>query len=231
MKSPNTKDSFKNELPSGFSTEKDTYVFGNVINLSEKQNLAKNNNIYPQGKKILNCLISESHDKDKVLEKINDYTLNLDISSRIKSLIDLSSDEIIMNAFFNAPMMGGKFMYKNIDRKQNVFSPKPVSVSLIDQTDELVLCVKDSYGSLNVEQLISKINNNLKSEEYMFPSEGSGAGIGLSFLVLKNISLIIRVIPNVSSEFILFFPKKSIYKDFSKNGKIIAINNFSKNEA
>jgi len=207
------------------SKDKSFMVFGSVYSLEEKKTLAISLNDSVKGKLLISKNIKESHEKEKMLSFISESLSNIELSPRVKSLIDLASDELIMNAFFNAPKMGGIFMYKNIDRKVNVFSPKPINVSLFEQEHEVVLSVKDFYGSLDSEALISKIKSNILSNNYSFPKEGSGAGVGLSFLALKPVSLIIKVLPNISSEVLVFFPKKTLYKEFSKTGKVISIKN------
>ena len=226
MSESTIKKLFMEKYPSGLSPDKDSYIFGDVLNLNEKELLIKNPEFFPKGKVLLSEVINESFSKQKVLDKLRTIVQSTAVSSRITSMIELACDELIMNAFFNAPTLSGKFMYKHIDRSLNVFSPKPVSINLIEQEEEIVLSVKDSYGTLDIKKLIEKINNNLNRAEYVEPSEGTGAGIGLSFLILKNISLIARVNPLACSEFFLYFPKKSIYKDFSKNGKVISLKTF-----
>lgn len=166
--------------------------------------------------------LHHSFEKEAVINQIIQSISHLNLPSRLISLIITTADELIMNAFFDAPVKDQTVLFKHTPRNQNIKSEKTVEVNLGINHQEVALHVKDGYGSVNPQAIVKHLKKTFIEDDYQAPS-GTGAGIGLSLCVKRNTSLLIKVNPGVSSEFLTFFPIVKNFKNYLEKSQIIAL--------
>jgi hypothetical protein len=199
-----------------------------IIENKEKENFNKKitwlneNKPLPEGFKFTQINLEYSHDKKQALEDLAVAIKPL-LPSRMVAVALTTADELIMNAFFDAPFENGKVLFKNLPRHENVKSPKPITLTLGTNGQELAISVEDNYGSVNPNAIVKHLKKTFVSEQYFEPSTGTGAGIGLSLCVKRNTSLIIKVSPGYKSQFVAFFPLVSNFKSYLEKSQIISL--------
>ncbi len=188
----------------------------------EKMEWINSESIFPSSFNFKTILLNQSNQKNNTLSMIDHYFSKINLPDRLINLINFCTDEFITNAFFDAPCDDkGTVLFKNIPRHENVVLPKPVQVCVGFNETEVAVSVKDFYGSINPNSLIKHLKKTLIKQEFQEPSSGTGAGIGLSLCVKKNISIVIKLDPKNSSEFVVFIPRVDNYKTYLEKSQFL----------
>lgn len=188
---------------------------------------AKTNWFYNQNQKLpadftsTKIILKQSDQKKWALGVIGNKFQSL-VPSRLLNLIQTTCDELIMNAFFDAPVENGLVLYKNTPRTQLINPPRPVEVIMGESEKEVAISVTDFYGSVNNHSIVKHLKKTFQVEDYTSP-KGEGAGLGLSMSVKRNTSLFIRVVPGEASQFVVIFPKVENYKTYLEKSQLIGL--------
>lgn len=166
-------------------------------------------------------LLKQSDQKKWALGVIGNKFTSL-VPERLLNLIQTTCDELIMNAFFDAPVENGVVLYKNTPRTQLIKPPRPVEVVMGESEHEVAISVTDFYGSVNSGSIVKHLKKTFQIENYTAP-KGEGAGLGLSMSVKRNTSLFIKVTPGESSQFVVIFPKVENYKTYLEKSQLIGL--------
>lgn len=204
-------------------TEKVILVGDEAIGLEEKMSWLNSASYLPDSFTIKPFTLNQSKEKDKTLESVLDLLNSFSLPSRLNSLIISCCDELLMNAFFDAPVSDGIVTHKNTHRSVNINSAKPVQLIIGYNDQEIALSVIDQYGSVNSNSIIKHMKKTFTEDSYQEPTRGTGAGIGLSLCVKRNTSLLIKVIPQQSSQFTAFFPIVKNFKEYLEKSQLIGI--------
>ena len=165
----------------------------------------------------------ESFEKNKMLEQLTKYLLQFNLPSRLVELILSTTDELLMNAFFDAPVDNGKVIFKDTPRYMPVTTSNPVELIMGNNGEEIAIAVVDQFGSVNQSSIIKHLKKTFVNKDYIEPVNGTGAGIGLSLCVKRNASLFIKVDPTVQSQFTVFFPIVDSFKSYLEKSQIISV--------
>lgn len=131
--------------------------------------------------------------KDKVLDKLQEYLVNLNVSEVICSFANTIADELFTNAIFNGP-------FRSMPMKRNikVELPKDAVATLhacIDEERLFIYC-QDPFGSLDLSRITLELKNTfeLGISEAMNKGDG-GAGIGCRMMFDSSTSFYALVQP------------------------------------
>ncbi|MBN1115150.1 MAG: hypothetical protein JXA66_07405 [Oligoflexia bacterium] len=94
------------------------------------------------------------------------------------------SDELLMNAFFNAPFSDGKYLHKDTDRTENiVLDNNTVEIELLQSSDSAVVRCRDYYGSIDDGEILKNVlkTGSLNVNPDSNKDKGAGIGLGLVF--------------------------------------------------
>jgi hypothetical protein len=166
-------------------------------------------------------LLKQSDQKKWALSAIGNKYKSV-VPDRLLNLIQTTCDELIMNAFFDAPFENGVVLYKNTPRTSLIKPPKPVEVIMGESDTEVAISVTDFYGSVNAHSIVKHLKKTFQVESYVAP-KGEGAGLGLSMSVKRNTSLFIKVTPGEASQFVVIFPKVETYKSYLEKSQLIGL--------
>lgn len=134
-------------------------------------------------------VLNYSSDKARMLQETELLVNQKKISTKAKHLILSAVDELLMNAFFDAPVDElGHVLFKNADRAEILTSPKPIYLEVFFQENFVAVCVTDNFGSVN-EQSLKKHLLKAQVNLYSNPQSGTGGGIGLASLWQRGVSL------------------------------------------
>lgn len=219
------KESNKTQLPEDlhFISQNLLVVGDNHTNLENKQKWINESSLLPEGFTFHEMILLNSYDKKEALAELETFLRKHNYNSRLEGLIITTADELITNAFFDAPKEAGKVIFHNTPRSQNI-SSRPVKVIIGQNHNEIAVSVIDYFGSIEVPKLTSHLQKTFNKKEYQAP-QGEGAGIGLSLCIKRNVSLLIKFKENTYSQFTAFFPKVDNYKEYLEKSQILGIFN------
>ncbi len=127
--------------------------------------------------------------KNEILKQIKAYLETVTQSKSLVYDISIVADELITNAIFNAPYVDPNNTRSGPARNSNL-----VEIDLAKQprffcgkdSERIIIGVRDAYGTLNTDRLISRIQLSYRTnpKDQMSFAEG-GAGIG-TFMIFES---------------------------------------------
>lgn len=162
--------------------------------------------------------LSHTKEMPAAISEVLDFIEPLVKNPKFKHSIKLVLDELLSNAFYNAPIdENGQRLYQETSRDQPIALPEDKSIGLQYGYDgnHLILEIRDAFGSLDetklVDTLIHYFNNDLKVQ-----SGTTGAGLGFSMVFRNTSRLIINIEKNKYTEIIAFLDINVRYREFQK---------------
>lgn len=151
-----------------------------------------------------------THSKE-INEVIDDLLERFDFSDTFDSPKDnlrIILNEFATNAFFHQEQL------YDTNRKNSIFTTKPISIALAKDSERIVAYVKDNIGTIKKTQLIDSIIRGFKERAPRL--DGHGAGLGL-YMVFENLNqLHINKKNEVFCEFIGIIDISKRYKKFKE---------------
>lgn len=153
------------------------------------------------------ALLTSASRREARFERIRAYFEKQDISPRLINTILDASEELVMNALYDAPLEAGYFE-RAYQRSEDVILPDHLAceISYGVDGDTAFVCLRDPFGSLTRGRLL-EVLNRCKAEGGnvdLDPSRG-GAGLGLWRIISGASTLAIHVIPGTLTEIFVGF--------------------------
>ncbi len=199
--------------------------YGRIIRAGLKAKSFGLKDIYLEEAKVQRIEMSQISQKSKVLEAVKAYLLAAKWSMRPTSRILTSVDELLMNAFYDAPQASfasssnattPALDLKDLEQKGSVL------IDLAFDGKYFGIAVTDFYGSLDKAKLMNYISKGFSKSEYKVKTTTFNAGIGLSTVHQTGGSLLFLCEASVKTEAILFFQKSDKFKDFRNQFRFIS---------
>ncbi|MGK5091177.1 hypothetical protein WDW89_04065 [Deltaproteobacteria bacterium TL4] len=156
------------------------------------------------------CLNASSQ-RDEVLSEIAEWSRTLNINSEFRRSIELISDELMTNSFFHSPVdLQGQHCYSHWNRQKSIVmeTGKFVSVHCWSEPEQMIISVRDEYGSMSLSKIYSAVRKFAKTHMEIEDTSG-GAGLGLVLILRKVTSLVLNLDPGNSTEFIVHIHTKN----------------------
>ena len=169
--------------------------------------------------------INHSSQKKEVLEAIRQYVLKAGFNSRMISLIINATDELIMNAIYDAPKDEQGIPIHVHTPRSAVFELGGLNqIELVIGFDgqHLAITVIDLHGSLDREELLSLMSKEYSGSEYKLRRHGEGAGLGLATVFRTGASLFFHCVQKKKTEVTLIFRRVDQFKDFRTQMKFVS---------
>jgi hypothetical protein len=164
-----------------------------------------------------------SNNYHKVKDRFKEHLAKVYMrKKKLLSELNLITDELLMNAFFNAPVDADKKpMYKSKPRSENVvLEDRGMDISLLKKDDKSTIRCGDMFGSLSPDMVIKYIQKGIGSDVSMIPETRKGAGIGMSLMYNYSDALIFDIDEEISID---------VYSmKFNKSRKFKLVSVFSK---
>jgi hypothetical protein len=170
---------------------------GNIFGISK---------VMPWGVNIHSQLINNHEERTQALATAVQYAQAVGVRGKYREAIELVTDELLMNALYNAPVGPSGPLFNDVAPQQraNLRLERPTILQLAHDGARFVVGVRDSFGSLKPETIFSFIERCLSSADQI-DRKTSGAGLGL-YLVANNVTeLIFNVLPGTATEVICVF--------------------------
>jgi hypothetical protein len=169
--------------------------------------------------------LTQSGQKKDVLEAIRQYVLKAGFNSRMISLIVNATDELLMNAIYDAAKdEKGTPIHAQTPRSAlfPLDAQNQVELSVGFDGQHLAITVTDLHGSLDREELFSLMGKEYSGTEYKLRRHGEGAGLGLATVFRTGASLFFHCIQKKKTEVTLIFKRVDQYKDFRTQMKFVS---------
>jgi len=141
--------------------------------------------------------ITNSARKKATLEALSIILEKKTIPKRIASSIIRATDELILNAVFDAPVDQGRKHYKHgLERGEefDLSRKEEVEIELISTQNFLQVSVTDYFGSMDKEDFIPLLAKNFSKQEVAADAESSRADRGLGLYQILNSGLSLQVV-------------------------------------
>jgi hypothetical protein len=128
--------------------------------------------------------------KDLALKEVETILDTYDLSSRVKNHILFITDELLMNALYDAPFSEEKgYLYEQTPRNAPLKMEKPVELSVSSVEGYLKIRVTDFYGSLSKSKIMYHLTRRFDDTKYQINQEKAGAGLGIAQSFQKGANL------------------------------------------
>lgn len=162
--------------------------------------------------------IQRSTERLGTVEKIQEFFEGYGANPRIARVGTDASDELLMNAIFDAPYDSGKGGYyrKDFSRSQDfsLTGKEVVDVQVAACDQFLGISVVDHFGSLKREVVLKHLCQDFREDDYVPPKDKTSAGIGLHRINQQALALLFVSRPGERTEVMVFFSNSKNYREF-----------------
>lgn len=180
---------------------------------------------YPTPPKVQTIQVTKSAQKLAIVESLRNYLVKIGFNARIATGITTATDEILMNAIFDAPIdEAGKVVYLNTPRSANLdlTGRDVVELKIAYDGTTLGISVVDQYGSLDKKRLIGHIGKSYEQDAFKVKLSKAGAGLGLSNVFRNCGGLVFSCEIGMRTEVTLFYRKANSFKEFKEQPKFLS---------
>src|SRR6185295_12028559 len=181
---------------------------------------------FAKGTAIQKINLKRSSHKNAAVEALNSFLTKRGVTSRLAQLAAQATDEMIMNAVFDAPVDAlGRRVRKEMDRNLD-FELRPekgVDIEIACGDEYTGICVADAYGSFQRSLLMGLLKKDYAERAYVVRAEERGAGLGVHGLIQAGLSILFVCRAGRRTEVTVFFPNSKTYKDFKAGPRFLSI--------
>jgi hypothetical protein len=139
---------------------------------------------YEKQTRKLSFSLKSTDEKSELMSIVEKFVQEDRRTKNYFSQIAVLIDELLSNAFFNAPIDSlGVHMYKNADRRTSVKLNKACRIFCVHDNTRLVVGCEDAYGSLQCESLVALLHGHFSGGQSVPRSVGPGAGLGCKMMI------------------------------------------------
>lgn len=162
-------------------------------------------------------------------ETYNTFVMNFAEENRlgqyIAKLVFGITEELLMNAIYDAPVAGGKHHYGELPRTTSIELQPSEYSTLSFGCDGSVfgIAVTDPFGSLRRDKLFQYLKKVLRRGDSanLIDTKKGGAGLGLFKILYSSHSLIVNVQPQRYTEVMALIDIQQQVRDFSKMARSV----------
>ncbi len=180
---------------------------------------------FPEGVVVQQIELKRSSHKRAAVEAMQNFFTKQNVNSRLAALVAQATDELIMNAIFDAPVLpNGQPSRRGLDRSTDFeLSPKEtVQVRVASGGGYVGISVTDHFGSLKKNVLLNFLGKDYHDEAYVLRKGDPGAGLGLHGIIQSGLSLLFVTKIETITEVMMFFNKEGSYKDFRQGFRFLS---------
>lgn len=174
---------------------------------------------------IQKLFLNHTMQKQEAVEEVRQYLIAAQVPARIANFIGNATDELLMNALFDAPVDEfGTPLYSATARTQarEIPANEQVELGIGFDGSRIVLKVTDQFGSIDRQRLLNHVSANYKETSYTIKPGQAGAGLGLATVYNTGASLVYRCEQKVQTQVILTCEVFASYKEFKSQFKFFS---------
>ncbi len=170
----------------------------------------------PPSTQIRKIVLKKSAQRKAVIGGMHNLLSKTGTPPQLIQMAIQTTDEILMNAIFDAPFSGDCYYQRKTERNKdfNFTEKEYVELDLAVGPGYLAICARDQFGSLKKESVLAFIRKNYEKQEYKIKEDDHGAGLGIYGILQSGMSLLFCSRPNTKTEVTLFIPIVKNMKTF-----------------
>jgi hypothetical protein len=153
--------------------------------------------------------IRDSEGRSRAIQTILEFAEQSKIRRQVRSAIGQVCEELLMNALYDAPVdADGKQIFADVDPhdRSKTKSPRPVSIRYATSDDGFAIAVRDRFGRLAKNTILSYIDKCLHSPNQI-DRKTYGAGLGLYLVANAAATYVVNVAYGVATEVVCTFDR------------------------
>jgi hypothetical protein len=181
---------------------------------------------FEEGTPIRKIQLKRSSQKSPAVEAVQNVLTKLNLVSRVAAFTAQATDELLMNAIFDAPVDAkGKTTRKALARDIDFALNDNESVQLeFAHTEGYIgIRVRDQFGSLSIDTLLGFLRKDYQTGAYVPRKNDPGAGLGLNGIIQTGMSVLFISRPGDKTEVMIFVARTENYKTFRSGFRFLSI--------
>jgi hypothetical protein len=169
--------------------------------------------------KVQKIEITKSSQKTAAVKAVQNFLIKMGIIERMATKIAQASDELLLNAIFDAPVQKDGTRYRRNGSRDTdfVIDGGGITLSFAEGDHYAAISVTDNFGSLAKEEIMFALKKDFQDRAYIVRPGSGGGGLGLNSIVQSGLSVILLTRPQLRTEAIILFPKARTYKEFKSS--------------
>lgn len=175
---------------------------------------------FPRGTPSQKIRVMRSGQKNAAVEALRNFLLKKALITRLATLAAQATDELVMNAIFDAPALPDGSPFRRGLSRDADFELKEeggVEIEVATTGTYTGIAVGDPYGSFKKSELMKYLAKNFQQNAYEVRTTDPGAGLGINGIMQAGMSMAFIAKPGIRTEVIVFFPNSANYKIFRSN--------------
>lgn len=170
----------------------------------------------PKGVQPKTIVLKNSRERRALSEAILNILTNASTPPQVAQLASQATDELLMNAIFDAPTQGGETYKRKLERNSEFdLSPREqVTLQFANSPGYFGICVRDQFGALKKDLVLGFIRKDYEKQEYKVKEDDPGAGLGVYGILQGGLSMLFACQPNHFTEVMIFLPQVTSMKQF-----------------
>ncbi len=157
--------------------------------------------------------------KTTILDDVQKFlSQEIGLSHRVLAAIMNATDELVMNAIYDAPLRAGDIPSVSFE----FLNRTPIDVHMGHDSNTVAVTVVDSCGSISRTALYSHVLQALSDTKFETLQNSSGTGIGLATTFRCGGSLFYYCNPGKKTQATVLFKKTHSYKEFQLQNRFIS---------
>ncbi|MCX6111455.1 MAG: hypothetical protein NTZ90_17805 [Proteobacteria bacterium] len=169
--------------------------------------------------------VTGSADRDRLNSLVMTFAEDNRLGQYTSKLVFGITEELLMNAIYDAPVAGGKLHYAELPRTSPISLQPDEYGKLTFGCDGSVfaISVADPFGALKREKLFQYLKKVLRRSDSanLIDTKKGGAGLGLFKILYSSHALICNVDPGRRTEVIALIDIQHQVRDFSKMARSV----------
>jgi hypothetical protein len=164
---------------------------------------------FPQGAASQVVTIKHSRQRGVAVDAVDAFFQKKGIKARLASRVAQATDELLMNAIFNAPHNGLGNPTRRLQSRSDEFSlgkNELVQMEIVHNDQYVGVCVTDQFGALERDIVLRLMSKNYRHSEYTPKDNQPGAGLGLYGIIEMGFSLLFSVKSGSRTDSMILFP-------------------------
>jgi hypothetical protein len=163
----------------------------------------------PEGTPVHYARLRDFEGRGKAIQTVLDFAEQSKMRRQVRSAIGQVCEELLMNALYDAPVdADGKQIFAEIDPhdRTKTKSPRPVSIRYAATEDGFAIAVRDRFGRLAKNTILSYIEKCIHSPNQI-DRKTYGAGLGLYLVANAAASYVVNVAYGIATEVVCTFDR------------------------
>jgi hypothetical protein len=163
----------------------------------------------PEGTPVHYARLRDFEGRGKAIQTVLDFAEQQKMRRQVRSAIGQVCEELLMNALYDAPVdADGKQIFAEVDPhdRTKTKSPRPVSIRYAATDDKFAVAVRDRFGRLAKNTILSYIEKCIHSPNQI-DRKTYGAGLGLYLVANAAASYVVNVAYGIATEVVCTFDR------------------------